>query len=577
MTQMNTNNFVLINFILVPIRVISSATFRAFMIIYFSMIFCTASSQCLTPINTFPYNEDFENSNGNWFAGGSGNDWQWGSPQKQVITGAASGNNCWVTGISSGAYASNALEWVQSPCFDFSNLKNPFIQFSVFWDTEPQYDGATLQASTDAGKTWQTVGAAGDKNCGNANWFNSPNIRYLSVGPSSSGWSGSASGRNGSCGGGGGSGQWLTAEHMLSNYAGKSSVTFRFVFAAGTICNSYDGFAFDNIVIDDQTSGLIVTSKSTNLRCYDDNDGAIIVNASGGALPYTYSWQPNVSDSFKAVNLAANNYTITVSDNNHCQINTTVAIIQPEPITATVSYTYTSCKLNDGSAVANLSSGTVPVNYSWQSIQAGDTSLYSNTGSSNQINSLIPGSYFVLIKDANNCTATTSSFIIKEQPPIKVSLGNDMTICPDTTFTITPGNYKTYLWQDGSTSSAYTIMKPGVYWVTVTDSNTCVGSDTILIKDGNCVGVYFPNAFTPNGDGVNDKFGMAGIIGPIFDYHLTIYNRWGQIVFESYNPSNKWDGKVNGFITGNQTFVWLASFIINDKKYELKGSVLVIQ
>jgi gliding motility-associated-like protein len=56
--------------------------------------------------------------------------------------------------------------------------------------------------------------------------------------------------------------------------------------------------------------------------------------------------------------------------------------------------------------------------------------------------------------------------------------------------------------------------------------------------------VYIPSAFTPNGDGLNDTFGIKG--EGIRDYHIYIYNRWGEVVFESSNPRQQWDGIYQG-------------------------------
>ena len=60
--------------------------------------FAEIKAQCVSGINTFPYNEGFETSNGGWISGGVGNDWTWGSPTKPVINSAGSGSRCWVIG-----------------------------------------------------------------------------------------------------------------------------------------------------------------------------------------------------------------------------------------------------------------------------------------------------------------------------------------------------------------------------------------------------------------------------------------------------------------------------------------------
>ena len=67
--------------------------------------------------------------------------------------------------------------------------------------------------------------------------------------------------------------------------------------------------------------------------------------------------------------------------------------------------------------------------------------------------------------------------------------------------------------------------------------------------------LYIPSAFTPNGDGINDKFGVKA--QNITDFNLRIYNRWGELVFESDNIADLWDGKYQGeAITSTDVFVY---------------------
>jgi len=66
--------------------------------------------------------------------------------------------------------------------------------------------------------------------------------------------------------------------------------------------------------------------------------------------------------------------------------------------------------------------------------------------------------------------------------------------------------------------------------------------------------IYIPSAFTPNGDGLNDTFGVKG--EGIKNYHLYIYNRWGEIIFESTNPRQQWDGRCDGKPAEQGTYVY---------------------
>jgi hypothetical protein len=222
------------------------------LLLLFIALTAETKAQCGSPISSFPYNEGFEASDGGWTPGGTGSDWAWGTPSKLVINTAGSGINCWIAGgLTGNSYTNGEASWLQSPCFDFTSLQYPLIDFKVFWETEQQFDGASLQYSIDNGNSWSTVGSANDPvNCLNQAWYNQSPVTYLSpLTTNRQGWSGNVQATSGSCRGGNGSGSWVTARHTMPYLAGQSSVIFRFIFGAGTICNNYSGFAIDDIKI----------------------------------------------------------------------------------------------------------------------------------------------------------------------------------------------------------------------------------------------------------------------------------------------------------------------------------------
>lgn len=128
---------------------------------------------------------------------------------------------------------------------------------------------------------------------------------------------------------------------------------------------------------------------------------------------------------------------------------------------------------------------------------------------------------------------------------VKPDLGKDRTICAGDTTTLSPGIFSTYKWQDGSTNPVYKVTAGGTYSVTVTDGMGCMTSDTVEIKETYCLTIPIPNAFTPNGDGINDTWNI-----PQLQYFpmctVTIFNRWGQIVFSSTGYPKAWDGTDQG-------------------------------
>jgi gliding motility-associated-like protein len=119
--------------------------------------------------------------------------------------------------------------------------------------------------------------------------------------------------------------------------------------------------------------------------------------------------------------------------------------------------------------------------------------------------------------------------------------------------------------------------KPGVYTLEVTDSKGCKGKDSSVIRVKDCLyGVFIPTGFTPDNDGRNDKF-KATVYGPVQDFELTVFNRWGTIVFKSNNPDRGWDGKINGRPQDSGTFVWICKYRLNSSDIKIqKGTVMLV-
>ena len=142
------------------------------------------------------------------------------------------------------------------------------------------------------------------------------------------------------------------------------------------------------------------------------------------------------------------------------------------------------------------------------------------------------------------------------------------------------GNY-TYSWNTSpvQTNAIANNLPQGTYTVTVSSIDACpANADIVIPVDFSCIGVYFPSAFTPNGDGRNDSFGPLGSLSLLSDYHISIYNRWGQRVFDSNDPLQKWDGRVKGKLNDNNLFVWYAEYVLpGQAKLLRKGTIILIK
>lgn len=121
-------------------------------------------------ITTFPYLQDFESGNGSWYAGGTRNTWEYGTPVSPRINRAASGSKAWKTNIA-GYYNDEEYSYLYSPCFNISAMTNPTLSLSIAMDIEDcgavLCDAAWVEYSAD-GITWTKLGTTGQ----GTNWYN---------------------------------------------------------------------------------------------------------------------------------------------------------------------------------------------------------------------------------------------------------------------------------------------------------------------------------------------------------------------------------------------------------------------
>lgn len=161
--------------------------------------------------------------------------------------------------------------------------------------------------------------------------------------------------------------------------------------------------------------------------------------------------------------------------------------------------------------------------------------------------------------------------------PVKPNLGRDTAVCANETLVLNAGSYNSYLWQDGSTNRTYTVSNSGQYKVIVSTGIGCTDSAsiTITVMD-DCFDLVFPSAFAPNG--VNRTFGALGNLTPVSRYVLRIYNRYGQEIFVSADPAQRWDGTYKGQPVGIGTYAYIATYLYKNQAERVKkGTVTVIR
>jgi gliding motility-associated-like protein len=104
-----------------------------------------------------------------------------------------------------------------------------------------------------------------------------------------------------------------------------------------------------------------------------------------------------------------------------------------------------------------------------------------------------------------------------------------------------------------------------------------MSTDTISVIENPICGTFIPNGFTPNHDGLNDIFKPI-ITGNIISYHFSVFNRWGQKVFESFEPGKGWDGTLKNIPLKTDVFIWICEYQLAGKPVVLKrGTVTLIR
>jgi len=139
------------------------------------------------------------------------------------------------------------------------------------------------------------------------------------------------------------------------------------------------------------------------------------------------------------------------------------------------------------------------------------------------------------------CLSKTDTVEIQVAALPIIFLGIDSVICDRIAVphTLSLGQFDLYEWSDGRSTNTIDIFDAGEYAVTVTDVNGCMASDSISFGLRCPTSIYIPNAFTPNGDGINDSFDIQAFDIETFDLH--IFDRWGNMVFNTNDHEDDWD------------------------------------
>jgi gliding motility-associated-like protein len=272
-----------------------------------------------------------------------------------------------------------------------------------------------------------------------------------------------------------------------------------------------------------------------------------------------YIWQDGSTNQTYSVTTSGT-YSVTVSNQCGMGADSINVIVNPLPQVNLGADT----SICQGSYVI-LDAGSGFTSYLWQ-----DNSIQQTYTAS------LSGIYSVTVTDNNGCQGSDLFNLSVQQLPI-VELGPDGDLCQSSEVMLNAGSGagdQQYLWQDNSILPTYLLTSEGTYSVTVT--NSC-GSTTDSIYYAACPECILdlPNVFTPDGDGQND---ILYILGSGFtNIHLMIYNRQGEKVFETTDPTQGWDGTYKGKKQTNEVYYYyLNADCLNGNTVKKKGDITLL-
>lgn len=283
------------------------------------------------------------------------------------------------------------------------------------------------------------------------------------------------------------------------------------------------------------------TITSTQASCITCADGSATVTASGTNGNVTYAWSPSGGNAATATGLATGMYMVTITDAFGCVISDTVNVAYDVCglFSATANPTSSTCQTcQDGSAQVTVSGNNGNVSYAW-----------SNGGTSDSIQNVLAGNYFVVVSDSLGCSDTLSVNIgygiCGSFAATSVSTNASCGSCADGSASVSVvGNNGplTYLWSNGGTSDTIQNVLPGTYVVVITDSAGCSTSDTVVVQFGTEIQAVAEGTFAsvfPNPS--NGTFQINLNFEQATNATITVINTLGEVV-----ATQKVSGMTNG-------------------------------
>lgn len=335
-------------------------------------------------------------------------------------------------------------------------------------------------------------------------------------------------------------------------------------------------------VLIDNLSSMVKESPQIRLSalptCPGAATGQVRAEVLHGTAPFTYLWKPGNDTTPQISNLREGVYEVVVVSANGMSVRNKIEV-KASDLRSRVTVTPSRCYgYNESQIAVTTSGGTPPYRY-----------YLNNNGNpsyGNVFGRLSSGNYAVTVRDELDCFNAFDSINVTEPPPLELlrviavpTSCSDVTngqIVPKVRGGTPPYEYRIENgpWQSDSMLHS---LKPGYYRFEVRDRQQCYVTGAATIQDPwpRCA-VIMPNVFSPNSDGNNDVF-RPKVFDDVRNYELSIYNRWGSLVFRSKDIKRGWDGVFRGSSQLAQTFMYICTYTNSrGQQQEMRGTVLLV-
>lgn len=323
-----------------------------------------------------------------------------------------------------------------------------------------------------------------------------------------------------------------------------------------------------------QPDAVTLNEVITDVSCNGLSDGVIDISPTGGTAPYQYTWfNSNYALSAQTQDLEgfpADIYQVEIRDTNNCFYEMFLEIEEPEVIVVEYTFGVTSCfGSSDASILVDVTGGTPAYTFEW-----------SNGATTQNLENIPAGVYELDLTDANGCKDSLEVEIIQPEP-MEVSFETTEVSCKDlfdgtalASSTGGNGGYQ-YFWDNGTSTAFNEGLTNDWHYVEVVDILGCDLIDSVFI-DINPIACIDPvNTFSPNGDDYNDTW-IIDNVSLYPNLKMNIYNKWGNLIYQTNNGYTPWDGKVEGKILPAGVYYYILE-LGNEENEVLKGNITLIK